>query len=235
MSPEAAAKDIRAEIAALSRRDTPSMRALRKSWSARLKPAPAAEVMGIAQALDREARQEGKWVAYELIRYHPAAFATIGEAQVADFADRIASWYATDAFGTILSGPLWAKGRLSDTLIGDWSRSPQMWLRRSALVATVGRNANLPGGDAARTLPICLRLAADREDMIEKAVSWALRYLSQKDRGAVVGFMEEHGGQFCARVRREVRNKLATGLKSGRASARSAPRSPPSPGSSPRR
>jgi len=218
MSPEAAAADIRAEIAALPRRDTPSMRALRKSRSASLKSADAAEVIAIARAFERAASQEGKWVAYELIRHHPAAFAAVGEAQVEDFASRIASWYATDAFGTILSGPLWAKGRISDTLIEAWSRSDSRWLRRSALVATVGLNASLPGsaGDPARTFPICLTLAADRDEMVEKAASWALRYLSQKDRPAVAAFMAEHGDMFAARVRREVRNKLTTGLKNRR-------------------
>jgi 3-methyladenine DNA glycosylase AlkD len=218
MSADATAAEIRTEIAALPRRDTPSMRALRKGWSARLKPAPGSDVIAIAQALERDAAQEGKWVAYELIRFHPGAFGAITEAEIADFAGRIASWYATDAFGTILSGPLWARGRISDGLIEGWSHHPEMWFRRSALVATVGLNASLPAkrGDAARTLPICLRLAADREDMIEKAVSWALRYLSQKDRDAVVAFMDEHGHKFAARVRREVRNKLITGLKTPR-------------------
>ena len=216
MSPQAIAAEIRAGIAALPRRDTPAMRALRKARSAALKVATASEVIAIAQALERDAPQEGKWVAYELIRFHPAAFAAITEVQIIDFAGRIASWYATDAFGTILSGPLWAKGRLSDAVIDAWSRDPNLWLRRSALVATVGLNGALPGGDPGRTLPICLRLAADREDMIEKAVSWALRYLSQKDRPAVVAFMDEHGGRFAARVRREVRNKLETGLKNPR-------------------
>jgi 3-methyladenine DNA glycosylase AlkD len=215
MSPEAAAAEIRAEVAALPRRDTPHMRALRKDWSARLKGTDAGEVIATAQAYERAAPQEGKWVAYELIRHHKGAFAATTEAEVEDFAGRLASWYATDAFGTILSGPLWAKGRLPDAMFDAWSRSESRWLRRSALVAAVGLNAT--GPDPARTFPLCLRLAADRDDMVEKAVSWALRWLAQKNRSAVVAFMDEHGGQFCARVRREVRNKLTTGLKSGRA------------------
>jgi 3-methyladenine DNA glycosylase AlkD len=214
MSPEAMA----AEIAALPRRDTPSMRALRKRWSADLKARDGAEIVAIAQAFERGAPQEGKWVAYELIRFHPAAFAAVGETEVEDFASRIASWYATDAFGTILSGPLWARGRIGDGLVESWSRSENRWLRRSALVATVGLNGALPGGkgDPGRTFPICLALAADRDDMVEKAASWALRYLSQKDRLAVVAFMEEHGDTFAARVRREVRNKLGAGRKTPR-------------------
>lgn len=164
--------------------------------------------------MDLASPQPTKWVAYEIVRFHPGAFDTVGVAEIEDFAARIASWYATDAFGTILSGPLWARGRLPGTLIDEWSRSGNRWLRRSALVTTVGRNAQRP--DPERTFAVCLRLAADRDDMVVKAVSWALRYLSQKDRPAVTAFMAEHGDRFAARVRREVANKLATGRKNGR-------------------
>lgn len=115
-----------------------------------------------------------------------------------------------------MSGPLWAAGRISNGLIDGWSRSDDRWLRRSALVATVGRNAARP--DAASTFALCLRLAGDRDDMVEKAVSWALRYLSQKDRDAVVAFMAKHGDRFRPRVKREVRNKLTTGLKTPKTS-----------------
>jgi 3-methyladenine DNA glycosylase AlkD len=213
-----AAAAIAREIEALPRRDTASVRAVRKRWSATLRSAPAAEVLAIAVAMEAQASQTGKWVAYELVRFHPAAFAAIPEAQVADFAGRAQSWYAVDALGTILTGPLWAKGRLSDRLIEDWSRADDRWLRRSALVATVGLNARASGGsgDAARTLPICRRLAGDRDDMVEKALSWALRFLSQRDRPAVERFMAEMGDRLPARVRREVRNKLSTGLKTPR-------------------
>jgi 3-methyladenine DNA glycosylase AlkD len=218
MSPEAIAAAIRAEIEGLPRRDTPSIRVLRKTWSATVKAADALEVIALAQALERTAPQEGKWVAYELIRHHTGAFAAVGATEVEDFASRVASWYATDALGTILSGPLWAAGRLPDTLFETWSRSPNRWLRRSALVATVGLNGTLHGrkGDPSRTIPLCLALAADRDDMVEKAVSWALRFLSQRDKAAVASFMAAHGDRFGARVRREVRHKLETGLKSRR-------------------
>lgn len=214
MSPEDDAADLRAEIAALPRRDTPSVRAVRKRWSARLKSEPAEVVIALAQALESAQSQEGKWVAYELVRFHPGAFAALSPEQVEDFASRLASWYAVDAFGTILSGPLWAKGRVPDAMVDAWSRSEDRWLRRSALVATVGRNATRPAPEV--TFELCLRLVADRDDMVEKAVSWALRYLSQKDRPAVVAFMDRHGGEFCARVRREVRHKLNTGRKAPR-------------------
>jgi 3-methyladenine DNA glycosylase AlkD len=206
------------DIADLPRRDTASVRAVRKQWSRMLTAAPAAEVLAIASAFEAEAGQTGKWVAYELIRFHPGALAAVTEAQIADFARRAQSWYAVDALGTILTGLLWARGRLSDGLIEGWSKADDRWLRRSALVATVGLNALGSGGpgDAGRTLPICRRLAPDRDDMVEKALSWALRVLSQRDRPAVEQFLAEMGEALPARARREVRHKLSTGLKTPR-------------------
>lgn len=209
---------IRAEIAALPRRNTPSIRALRKAWSARLKPLPGRDILAVATDLDLNSPQEGKWVAYELVRFHTAAFAEVTEAEIEDFARRIASWYATDGFGTILSGPLWAAGRLPDAMFEAWSRAESRWLRRSALVATVGLNAARP--DPGRTFSLCLALAGDRDDMVEKAASWALRWLAQKNRDVVAGFMAEHGDRFASRVRREVHNKLATGRKNPAANRR---------------
>jgi 3-methyladenine DNA glycosylase AlkD len=211
VEPAAAAAQVAADIAALPKRDTPSIRAVRRRWSAMLKSAPADEVLTLAEAFERHAGQAAKWVAYELIRFHPGAFAGVGEGEIAGCAARCASWYAVDAFGTILAGPMWAKGRIGDVLVDGWSKSPDRWLRRLALVATVGAKAH-----AGRTLPICRRLACDRDDMVEKALSWALRVLSQRDRPAVEAFMVEMETALGARVRREVRHKLATGLKSGR-------------------
>jgi hypothetical protein len=214
MDVSACAQKIRLEIDAEPRRDTPHLRALRKRWTMALQDEPAHDLIALAEALEHGAPQQEKWVAYELIRFHSGAFAAAGEAHVEDFAARIASWYATDAFGTVLSGPLWARGRLPDRLFDGWSRSENRWLRRSALVATVGRNAVKP--DPPATFELCLRLAPDRDEMVEKAVSWALRFLSQRDRPAVVAFMDAQGRRFGARVRREVRHKLDTGVKSRR-------------------
>lgn len=215
MSAQDIATRYRSEIAALPKRDTPHLRALRKVWSQALKPEAGASVIAIAEALEAVSPQEGKWLAYELICHHKAAFAEVSRLLIERFAERAASWYAVDALGTILIGPLWAQGRLPDDLFDAWSHSENRWLRRSALVATVGLNAVKP--DPARTFPLCLRLADDRDDMVEKAVSWALRWLAQKDRGVVEAFMAEHGERFRPRVRREVGHKLRTGMKSGRA------------------
>jgi 3-methyladenine DNA glycosylase AlkD len=83
------------------------------------------------------------------------------------------------------------------------------------LVSTVALNIRSHGGmgDTPRTLAVCEQLVADHEDMIIKAMSWALRALSVHDPEAVRRFLADHEAELAARIKREVRNKLETGLK----------------------
>jgi 3-methyladenine DNA glycosylase AlkD len=60
---------------------------------------------------------------------------------------------------------------------------------------------------------LCRELAGDREPMVAKALSWALRTLIPVDREAVVSFLQAHDHELPALVKREVRTKLATGKK----------------------
>jgi 3-methyladenine DNA glycosylase AlkD len=62
---------------------------------------------------------------------------------------------------------------------------------------------------------VCEMLAADRDDMVVKALSWALRALSAHDQRGVRAFLGEHDATPAARIKREVGSKLRTGRKSG--------------------
>ncbi len=195
-----------ADIARAEPAMTPGLRDLRRGWSAMLKGASAAEVLALAQVFHDRLPQERRWLAHELIRFHREAFAAFGDAQAGRMSGGLSSWQAVDAFGTILSGPAWAAGRITDGQVEAWAGSQDRWLRRLALVSTV------KAGGAARSLAVCKGLVADRDDMVVKAMSWALRALSQQDRAAVEAFLSEQ--TVAARVRREVTAKLTTGLKS---------------------
>jgi 3-methyladenine DNA glycosylase AlkD len=82
-------------------------------------------------------------------------------------------------------------------------------------VATVPLNNQARGGsgDTARTLAVCRLLLSDRDDMVVKAMSWALRELAKRDALAVKAFLKKERPLLAPRVIREVENKLATGLK----------------------
>jgi|HubBroStandDraft_1064217.scaffolds.fasta_scaffold01846_7 3-methyladenine DNA glycosylase AlkD len=201
------------EAGAVAARGTPALRALRRARSKAWATRPAAFILGVALGLSR--RRRHRWVGYELVRHHEPAFAALDDESLSDLAAGLDSWDSVDGFARILSGPAWVRGRASDGLIDAWSRSPDRWLRRAALVSTVALNRPADGGsgDAARTLAICARSAGDRDDMVEKALSWALRALVAHDAQAVAGFLAERESQIAARVRRETGNKLRTGRK----------------------
>ena len=127
----------------------------------------------------------------------------------------IDNWAAVDTFACYLAGPAWRERQVADKLIHGWARSPDRWWRRAALVSTVALNNKARGGsgDAQRTLKVCEMLVNDRDDMVVKAMSWALRELAKRDQAAVRDFLRDHEKFLAPRVIREVNNKLRTGLK----------------------
>lgn len=62
-------------------------------------------------------------------------------------------------------------------------------------------------------------LIYDRDDMVVKAMSWALRRLGTVDPDASRSFVNRHREQLASLIVREVSRKLETGRKDGRRSA----------------
>ena len=207
---------IDAEIRALPVRNAPNARAVRRKYSRKLKQTNPEFILDLARELLETYGQ--RWVACELIQNHRAAFQRIGEAELEGFGQGINSWGAVDTFARILAGPAWLNGQVSDELIHKWAHSEDRWWRRAALVSTVALNSRSHGGrgDVSRTLGVCRLLVDDRDDMVVKAMSWALRELVVHDPDAVRGFLTEYEDVLAARVKREVRNKITTGLKNPR-------------------
>lgn len=194
---------------------TGDVRTLRREYSRSLRRAPAREIVDLAKIL--VAGHQRRDVAYELVFHHKPALHSLTVADIEKLGAGMSSWGAVDCFGAYISGPAWRAGLLDDQDIHRWAHSDDLWWRRAALVSTVylNRGGCAPNGTT-RTLGICGLLAADGEDMVVKAMSWALRELSRYDPAAVEKFISERGPVLAARVRREVRNKLETGLKNPR-------------------
>ena len=221
-APSDAAARIEADVAALPQRTTATVRKVRREHSRALKTADAAFIIELARALlarDRRSGRSGlRWVAYEIIRNHKPAFESLNDVLLEELGQGMHSWDTVDDFSRTMSGPAWLHGMASDGLIRRWAKSDDLWWRRAALVSTVGLNMRSYGGtgDTPRTLEICEMLAADHEDMVQKALSWALRELVWHDADAVQSFLDVHDDHLAARVKREVRTKLTTGLKNPR-------------------
>lgn len=209
------ATEIDAEIRALPIQNTPSMRTIRHKYSRQLEQASPELVLNLARELLKKPGY--RWVAYELIQNHKAAFWEL-EVMLEELGRGIDSWWTVDAFARTLAGPAWLKGQVPDELIHKWARSKDRWWRRAALVSTVALNVRSHGGmgGVPRTLSVCRLLVDDHDDMVVKAMSWALRELVVHDPGAVCEFLSEHEDVLASRAKREVRNKLKTGLENPR-------------------
>lgn len=195
---------------------TTAIRRVRAEVSKRIRDRPGDQVLDAALQLLGQHR----WVAYELVYHHPGAMALIDEDTALRFAGDLESWGEVDAFCRYIAGPAWRRGQLDDDTVLAWASSPDRWWRRAALVATVPLNLRAAGGtgDRKRTIAICRQLVDDRDDMVVKALSWALRELVVWDPAAVQNFIVDHNGRLAPRARREVLNKLTTGLKDPRRS-----------------
>ena len=204
------------EIRSLSAHDTAHERALLQKYTRMVRGAAPGFILALGRELLRTYGY--RWQTYELIWGHKGAFRMIGATELEEFGQGIDSWWSVDSFARTLAGPAWAQGQAPDALFQTWARSPVRWWRRAALVSTVAWNIRSQGGkgDVRRTLAVCRMLVNDHDDMVEKAMSWALRELVVHDPAAVRTFLEEHGAELGGRVKREVRHKLDTGLKNPR-------------------
>jgi 3-methyladenine DNA glycosylase AlkD len=212
------ADDIITRLALLSERNTESIRALRGEFSNRLSNAPPDFVFRLALQLLKRKETVPRFLAYELVQHHREALRSLNSGKLKLLGEGINDWAAVDTFACYLAGPAWRERQVPDTLIARWAHSRDRWWRRAALVSTVPLNSKARGGagDPARTLSICEMLVSDRDDMVVKALSWALRELTKRDPQAVRGFLRTHQAVLAPRVIREVQNKLRTGLKNPR-------------------
>lgn len=206
------------EIRAQKDRTARTLHALRRRWSERLAETDGRDVIRIAVLLVELDEPACRFMGCALVHHHREAAETLRPTIIERLGKGVHSWGDVDVFAGYVAGPAWRMGRLTDSHIERWARSKDRWWRRAALVSTVPLNRKSLGGtgDARRTLAICRLLAGDRDDMVVKGLSWALRELVRHDAKAVRRFLSTHKSDLAARVVREVNNKLSTGLKNPR-------------------
>ncbi len=177
---------------------------------ARCKRWPGREVVRLAQALVDSRTFDGRMVAYDVLGGHRAALGSLRAADIGVLGRGLDNWASVDHFASHVTGAVWRMGGVDDARVLRWADSNDRWWRRLALASTVSLNLPSRGGhgDTPRTLLVCERLVDDRDEMVEKALSWALRTLIRHDRDAVAWFLDRFRDRVMPRVAREVGQKL---------------------------
>ena len=193
----------------------PKIRKVLRALLKDLKGTPPQEVVELAWLIREGGTHEGRQVAFELLENRTDARALLKTRDVVRLGKGNDNWASVDSFCCSVSGPVWREGQISDKQVLSWARSRNRWWRRTALVSTVPLNMKSRGGtgDPDRTLMICRTLIRDRDPMVAKGLSWALRALVSVEPEGVRVFLTEFENELPALVRREVGNKLNTGKK----------------------
>lgn len=190
-------------MAALSLANTPAMRNVRRDISRKMRNESPELVRQTAPLLLNEKAGPLRFIAYKLVSHHKQTFESLSVESLLKLGAGINSWLSVDCFAMYLSGPTWLHQRISDDTIYAWVRSEDLWWRRAALVSTVALSRRGLAGDVGRVIEVCGRLAADREDMVVKALSWALRELSKKHPEQARRFIAKHRKILASRIIRE--------------------------------
>lgn len=175
----------------------------------------SAEVIQLAKMMVDTNIMECQQLAFEFLDKNKKALAALQESDIDDMQRNMDNWVSVDYFGALIVGYAWRENIITTQKIKDYNKSNDFWIRRIALVATVSLNQKARGGngDAKRTLEICQLAVNDHTNMINKALSWALRELAKREKAPVVEFIQKHEKQLHKRVLREVKNKLQFGTK----------------------
>jgi 3-methyladenine DNA glycosylase AlkD len=193
----------------------PDIKAVIREIRERYKDMTGREWITLCKALVDQGVFECHAVAFELIGRNRKLLGALTYEDLAGLGRNLDNWATVDHYSVGIYGVLWGKGVVKDRHIDQLLQSGNPWNRRVAVVSTVALNLKSRGGegDTVRTLSVCERVVDDHHDMIQKALSWALRELSKRDREAVAEFMERYSRRMARRVVREVNHKLEFGTK----------------------
>jgi 3-methyladenine DNA glycosylase AlkD len=195
----------------------PDQRKVRKELSRKLKERSPEDVISLSKDLVETNIFECQQVAFELLDKNRKARDLLTLKDLMDLRKGLDNWVSVDTYSGWLAGVAWREGAIPDELIKEWATSDDKWERRTAVVCTIALNQKARGGtgDVKRTLWVCRMVASDKDDMVAKALSWALRELSKIEKEPVIDFLNEFNDVLPGRVKREVSRKLETGRKYG--------------------
>jgi 3-methyladenine DNA glycosylase AlkD len=176
---------------------TPAMRALARSihatnrdhWSIR-------DATAFADTLIKDRYLEVKSVGIELVARYRRDF-TPGDLDVWKRwleGNHSANWATTDAICGALSGPLLVRYPELGARMRLWARDRNMWVRRASIVSLIPLARR--GESLGLVYEIARRLHGDSEDLIQKAVGWALREAGKADMARLERYLRANGASI---------------------------------------
>lgn len=193
----------------------PDLKQILKDYKPKIQKLSDIEKIALIKELINTNIFECQQFGFEIINNDKKLLSILTEKDAFEIQKNLDNWLSVDYFASVLIGPLWREGKVADKKIEQFAKSKDFWERRIAVVATVALNQKARGGkgDAAKTLKICSMVAQDDNEMVVKALSWALRELAKVERQPVLKFLKKYDNVLSLKIKREVGNKLSLGTK----------------------
>lgn len=149
-----------------------------------------------AAALMRDPYLETKAVGIEVLARYRGSFTAslLGEWKRWLSDDRSTNWATTDAMCGSLIGPLLTDHPELLPAIRGWARHENMWVRRASIVSLIGPMRR--GLALDQTYDTARGLHGDTDDLIQKAVGWALREAGKRDLPRLERYLRCQGGSI---------------------------------------
>jgi 3-methyladenine DNA glycosylase AlkD len=168
----------------------PEVRRLTRAAAAEHPPASVPQVVGTAAVLWREAAyREERYAAQALTGLRTAR----GDLRLLPLLEEMIT---TGAWWDLVDGTQARVGELLAAhpddlvpLLRGWARSPDRWLRRSAVIAQLGAKDRT---DTALLTEVVLANADDPDFFLRKAIGWALRDYAKVAPDWVAAFVRDH-------------------------------------------
>ena len=151
------------------------------------------QAMAFADVLIEDRHLEAKSVGVELVaRYRRDFSPRLLPAWKRWLADNhSANWATTDSICGVLIGPLLLDHPELGARMRVWARDRNLWVRRASIVGLIQRARR--GESLDLVYEIARRLHPDREDLIQKAVGWALREAGKTDMPRLERYLRANG------------------------------------------
>jgi 3-methyladenine DNA glycosylase AlkD len=166
-----------------------------KELKSSYKPTSTEELCDMTDQIWSLSHREEKYLAVDFLRAHVKKFPSIGVLVLSERMIREGAWWdfvdsiASGVLGPLLQAmpdPMWST-------LDTWIKDPDMWIRRSAILAQLDLKAKV---DEPRLFSYCLRCASESDFFIRKAIGWSLRQYARFQPDRVLGFVRANREQL---------------------------------------
>jgi 3-methyladenine DNA glycosylase AlkD len=168
----------------------PEVRRVTREAVATHPPASVGDVIGAAGRLWREAvYREERYAAQVVVGLRIAR----GDLRLLPLLQEMVTtgawWDLVDATAPRVGELLTADPATTDPVLREWARSPDRWLRRTAVIAQLGFGQRT---DTGLLTDVVLANAADPDFFLRKGIGWALRDYAKAAPDWVAAFVRDH-------------------------------------------